>query len=505
MNKKQLIFKAFFTSLLLIVVIFLLMLSVHYFKERKIINKIKNLYTEAYAISQEAGGFDSAEEEVKLPCYQIIELSKSKIFDYTILGFANYVVENDKQALFLLEKAIELKPQDAVAYTFLAHVYLRRKNYDKALDEINTAYKFKNNETLPLILETYGLIYLNMNNKDKAREYFEKAIHLERKNIRLLQLLVGTYFEEGNYNKAIEICKNGLEICLNDPRLLLILGSSYSYINEPNKAVETLEKARHVSEGQGIDLQVAILLALTAPYISLNKADSAEECLLKIKELDPKGTICQDLRKTISLYTKTLKDFKGKGFKKIRNEIDTQLPIKVYLKNGSCIGAISVEEESNGYMVSVNDGRVFFQKTEIEKIVDSSFEEREIYKLKKQFLDQEVNKKRKEIDDFLKEYHIPIGKVMFNGSSFSIAADVDIARRIKYCFENKSSLDKEIIRSILDGKVTFGMTKEQVIVSWGQPEDVNRTVTTYGVSEQWIYGDKHYLYFEDGVLTSWQD
>jgi hypothetical protein len=57
---------------------------------------------------------------------------------------------------------------------------------------------------------------------------------------------------------------------------------------------------------------------------------------------------------------------------------------------------------------------------------------------------------------------------------------------------------------ILAGKIWIGMTKEMAIESWGKPEDINRTVTSYSVSEQWVYGER-YLYFDDGILTSWQD
>jgi len=48
------------------------------------------------------------------------------------------------------------------------------------------------------------------------------------------------------------------------------------------------------------------------------------------------------------------------------------------------------------------------------------------------------------------------------------------------------------------------MTKEQVLASWGKPEDINRSVGRWGVHEQWIY-DSTYLYFENGILTSFQD
>ncbi len=61
-----------------------------------------------------------------------------------------------------------------------------------------------------------------------------------------------------------------------------------------------------------------------------------------------------------------------------------------------------------------------------------------------------------------------------------------------------------ITDKVINRKVILGMTKEQVIASWGRPNDINRSVGSWGVHEQWVYDNK-YLYFEDGVLTSFQD
>jgi hypothetical protein len=57
---------------------------------------------------------------------------------------------------------------------------------------------------------------------------------------------------------------------------------------------------------------------------------------------------------------------------------------------------------------------------------------------------------------------------------------------------------------ILQNKIKIGMTKEMVIESWGKPEHISRTVTASVVHEQWVYGDS-YLYFDNGILTAWQD
>lgn len=54
--------------------------------------------------------------------------------------------------------------------------------------------------------------------------------------------------------------------------------------------------------------------------------------------------------------------------------------------------------------------------------------------------------------------------------------------------------------------VRIGMTQSQVLQSsWGKPHQVNRTSTSRGDREQWVYSGRDYLYFEDGTLTSIQN
>lgn len=62
-----------------------------------------------------------------------------------------------------------------------------------------------------------------------------------------------------------------------------------------------------------------------------------------------------------------------------------------------------------------------------------------------------------------------------------------------------------IAEKIESRKIWIGMSKEMALDSWGEPEDINRTVTNYATNEQWVYSDKTYLYFENGKLTAWQD
>jgi hypothetical protein len=58
----------------------------------------------------------------------------------------------------------------------------------------------------------------------------------------------------------------------------------------------------------------------------------------------------------------------------------------------------------------------------------------------------------------------------------------------------------------IKGGVRIGMSADQVKCGgWGKPDQVNRTTTIHGVREQWVYGTRGYLYFDDGVLTAVQN
>lgn len=62
----------------------------------------------------------------------------------------------------------------------------------------------------------------------------------------------------------------------------------------------------------------------------------------------------------------------------------------------------------------------------------------------------------------------------------------------------------KVYNELKEGYIWIGMTKKMAIISRGYPKDINRTVGSWGIHEQWVY-DGAYLYFENGYLKSWQD
>lgn len=82
-------------------------------------------------------------------------------------------------------------------------------------------------------------------------------------------------------------------------------------------------------------------------------------------------------------------------------------------------------------------------------------------------------------------------------------------RNVAYVLDNFENINPSCRNAILSESLCFGMDKQDVIASLGDPTDINRTITPNGTSEQWIYGSyisyQRYLYFEDGKLDSIQD
>jgi hypothetical protein len=69
--------------------------------------------------------------------------------------------------------------------------------------------------------------------------------------------------------------------------------------------------------------------------------------------------------------------------------------------------------------------------------------------------------------------------------------------------------DPDFQKHIEQHRVMVGMSKEQVLQSWGGPQTINTTFTKDGIrQEEWIFEDwenaaavhHRYLYFEEGIL-----
>lgn len=111
------------------------------------------------------------------------------------------------------------------------------------------------------------------------------------------------------------------------------------------------------------------------------------------------------------------------------------------------------------------------------------------------------------IDLTIEEKYYNLSLVFQNSLGEQIADEYERVLNVAYTAKKADSYKKRFgetnWNTILAGKVKVGMTKEMCKLSWGEPQDINKTITSGKTKEQWVYSD-NYLYFDNGILTAIQ-
>jgi hypothetical protein len=132
-----------------------------------------------------------------------------------------------------------------------------------------------------------------------------------------------------------------------------------------------------------------------------------------------------------------------------------------------------------------NYGGKEYKKVEANKFHISDEQEKHISEVKKK--KSELEKKKREEKIKKQNAENRARKEKFKSSLIQLYGSYDAQR-------------------ILNHQYWLGMTTNMAKSSLGTPDDINRTVNTFGIREQWVYRTKDvYLYFKDGVLESFQD
>jgi len=89
--------------------------------------------------------------------------------------------------------------------------YYQEGKFEEAIKDLNEAVKL-NPASASGYLNNIAMCYLALNKKDMAKEYFNKAIEKDNKNINAYGGLADVYLQEGNNSKAKEVYAKILSI-----------------------------------------------------------------------------------------------------------------------------------------------------------------------------------------------------------------------------------------------------------------------------------------------------
>lgn len=150
------------------------------------------------------------------------------------------------------------------------------------------------------------------------------------------------------------------------------------------------------------------------------------------------------------------------------------------------------------YFVALKDGYIFKEATESSLIVGGFYKDEIlkclISKTPENWVDTEKGYVQKKYGKVITGVYTPIDAWK--------EAQKEIKKE-KQLEKNISNFSPNIQNLIKQRKIQIGMTDEQVLLSWGYPFRINKSVYAWGIEEQWVY-ERGYLYFKDGILKSYQ-
>ena len=133
-------------------------------------------------------------------------------------------------------KAKEMAPDWAVGPAALGHVYLLKRDYDKALSEGKLATDLVPNSTLAATHLAWTL--RSVRRYEEAMKEYERALRLDPHNALTLSQIATTYFMMKRYEESIAACKKVLELHPKKFCAHVTLAMAYSSADKMDQARE---------------------------------------------------------------------------------------------------------------------------------------------------------------------------------------------------------------------------------------------------------------------------
>ena len=177
--------------------------------------------------------------------------------------------ENNAGAIPLLQRAIQIDPEFALAYAFLARVYSDSWQTDLAAENIRKAYELRDRASDTerfFITVNYHLQFTG--NLEEAQRNGELWSATYPRDIDAYTLLSVTYQNVGKYEKSVEVAKRAIEMNPNFPPGPANLAWTYLFLERYSDAEKTVQQA--------VERQLTFPDLLILPYvIAFYKGDRA--------------------------------------------------------------------------------------------------------------------------------------------------------------------------------------------------------------------------------------
>ncbi len=170
-----------------------------------------------------------------------IELKPDDAVAYRSRGYAYRKLGNYQQAIRDFDKAIELEPVDAAAYFGRGIAYGELGNYQQAIRDYDKAIELEPDDEGAYL--NRGIVYGELGNYQQAIRDYDKAIELKPDDAAAYNNRGMAYKRLGNYQQAIRSLDKAIELEPDDEGAYLNRGIVYGGLGNYQQAIRSLDKA----------------------------------------------------------------------------------------------------------------------------------------------------------------------------------------------------------------------------------------------------------------------
>ena len=198
-------------------------------------------------------------------------------FGYLGLGEIYAARNNDAEALSAYAHVLKLEPQNRDALRDAGKLYLRSKQYEKAINDLGVLTKL---EPDPQIYTDLGVAYLGVGRPDEAAAQFQTALRINPEQPSALLGIANVYMRKGKEDQAIGVLQKLVTLVPNDYKPHYLLGTAYNRESQYQNALNELNTALQLGGNES-----EIYYHLARAYGGLQRMDDRRDALLKFSVL----------------------------------------------------------------------------------------------------------------------------------------------------------------------------------------------------------------------------
>jgi tetratricopeptide (TPR) repeat protein len=235
-----------------------------------------------------------------------IELNPKYANAYSDRGLAYYDLRDYDKAITDYNRTLDLNPKSGIAYSNRGIVYTDLKQYDKALTDFNRAIDLNSNDAIAH--NNRGVVYYSLKQNDRALADYNRSLELNPKYADAYNNRGIIYHEQKQDEKALVDYNRAIELKPNYAKAYSNRGVTYYDLGKEDKALDDYNRAIALNPNDNISYSNRGII-----YTDRKKYDLALTDFNRAIDLNPQDAIANNNRGIVyghlKRYNKALADY----------------------------------------------------------------------------------------------------------------------------------------------------------------------------------------------------